>query len=67
MHEHKIDKHRAGRIHEKCHSQELTVYINGPPVSKCGNIVKNAMNQYWQTKLLEKILKNGTLQGNQIM
>ena len=57
MHEHKIDKYRAGRLHEEPHSQELTVYINGPPVSKCGNIVKNAMNQYWHNKTFGKNTK----------
>ena len=53
MHEHKIDKHRAGRIHEERHSKELTVYINGPPVTKCGEIVKQSMNRYWHEKYLD--------------
>ena len=53
MHEHKIDKHRAGKIHEERHSQELTVYINGPPVTKCHTIVNQAMNKYWQDKTIE--------------
>ena len=47
MHEHKIDKHRAGGINEERHSQELTVYINGPPVTKCNKVVKQPMYKYW--------------------
>ena len=50
QHEHKINLHRAGRIREERHSQELTVYINGPPVPQCLSIVQEAMNQYWHEK-----------------
>ena len=50
QHEHKINLHRAGRIREERHSQELTVYINGPPVPQCLNIVQETMNQYWHKK-----------------
>ena len=53
MHEHKINHHRAGKIREERHNQELTVYINGPPVPKCLSIVKESMNRYWHEKTLD--------------
>ena len=54
MHEHRVTKHRAGKMNEVRHSDELTIYINGPPVPKCKSIVKQAMAKYWSDKTIAK-------------
>jgi hypothetical protein len=50
MHEHRINLNRAGKINEERHSQELNIYINGPPVHLSRSIIKEAMNRYWHDK-----------------
>ena len=56
MRKHRINLHRAGKISEEWYSQELSVYINGPPVNLCKPLVKEAMNKYWH----EKTFQTGT-------
>ena len=59
MHEHRINLNRAGKINEERHSQELCIYINGPPMHLCLPIVKEAMNSYWHKKLSKRGLESG--------